>query len=87
MKAINNYLVIDKITDEPIKVAGLIITESNDDETRYNRAKVISVGNLVEGVSEGDIIQYDKHSGFGISVKNTLYYVISIRDVVIIEWN
>jgi len=72
MKAINNYLVVDKITDEPIKVAGLIITESNDDETRYNRAKVISVGNLVEGVSEGDIIQYDKHSGFGISVKNTL---------------
>ena len=41
MKAINNYLVVDKITDEPIKVAGLIITESNDDETRYNRAKVI----------------------------------------------
>ena len=40
---------------------------------------------LVEGVNDGDIVQYDKHSGFGISVKNTLYYVISIRDVVIIE--
>ena len=85
MKAINNYLVIDKITDEPIKVAGLIITESNDDETRYNRAKIISTGNLVEGLKDGDIIQYDKHAGSGISVKNNYYHVISNRDVVVVE--
>jgi|TARA_R100000081_G_C4799823_1_gene163391 co-chaperonin GroES (HSP10) len=85
MKAINNWLVIEKIKDKPIEVGGLVITEMNDSETRYARAKVISAGNLVEGVSDGDIVQYDKHSGFGISVKNTLYYVISIRDVVIIE--
>ena len=42
--------------------------------------------NLVEAVKEGDIIQYDKHAGSGISVKNTYYYVISIRDVVVVEW-
>jgi co-chaperonin GroES (HSP10) len=85
MKAINHYIVIEKIKEKPIEVAGLVITEQNDKETRYCRAKAISVGNLAEGVSEGDTIQYDKHAGFGISVKNTLYYVISIRDVVIIE--
>tara|TARA_S200002703_G_scaffold103028_1_gene89296 strand:- start:83 stop:340 length:258 start_codon:yes stop_codon:yes gene_type:complete len=85
MKAINHFIVIDKIKDEPTEVGGLIITESIDTDTRYSRGKVISVGNLAEGVKEKDIVQYDKHAGHGISVKNTLYYVISIRDVVIIE--
>jgi len=85
MKAINHYIVIEKLKDEPTEVGGLIITEQHDKETRYCRGKAISVGNLAEGVKDGDIIQYDKHAGFGISVKNTLYYVISIRDVVIIE--
>ena len=85
MKAINHFIVIDKIKDEPTEVGGLIITESIDTDTRYSRGKVISVGNLAEGVKEKDLVQYDKHAGHGISVKNTLYYVISIRDVVIIE--
>ena len=86
MQAVNHYIIVKKIKQGPKTVGGLVITEQNDKETRYCRAKAISVGNLAEGVSEGDIIQYDKHAGYGISVKNTLYYVISIRDVVIIEW-
>ena len=85
MKAINSFIVIEKLKDEPKKIAGLIMTESTDTDTRYDRARVISTGDLVEAVKEGDIIQYDKHAGSGISVKNTYYYVISIRDVVIVE--
>jgi|TARA_R100000278_G_scaffold109688_2_gene86742 co-chaperonin GroES (HSP10) len=85
MKAINSFIVIEKLKDEPKKIAGLIMTESTDTDTRYDRAKVISAGDLVEAVKEGDIIQYDKHAGSGISVKNAYYYVISIRDVVIVE--
>ena len=85
MKAINNFLVIELLKDEPKKIAGLIMTESTDTDTRYNRAKIISTGNLVEGLKDGDIIQYDKHAGSGISVKNTYYHVISNRDVVIVE--
>ena len=85
MKAINSFIVIEKLKDEPKKIAGLIMTESTDTDTRYDRAKVISAGDLVEAVKEGDIIQYDKHAGSGISVKNTYYHVITIGDVVIIE--
>ena len=85
MKAINSFIIIEILKDEPKTIAGLILTESTDTDTRYNRAKVISAGSLVEGLKDGDTIQYDKHSGSGISVKNKYYHVISNRDVVIVE--
>lgn len=85
MKAINYYLVVEKIKEEPKKIAGLIMTEKVDDGSRYAKAKIISVGNLAEGLNEGDIIHYDKHAGHGITWKDKLYSVIKAMDVVLIE--
>ena len=85
MKAVNHYLVIERIKDEPTKVGGLILTEETDKENRYARAKVISVGNIVEGIKEGDVIYYDRHAGHGIQHKDTFYHVIKQQDVVLID--
>tara|TARA_R100000951_G_scaffold116151_1_gene126743 strand:- start:2180 stop:2437 length:258 start_codon:yes stop_codon:yes gene_type:complete len=85
MKAINYYLVVEKIKQEPKKIAGLIITEMNDEEGRYSKANVISTGNLVEGVKDGDVITYDKHAGNDITWNDKVYRVIKINDIVIVE--
>jgi len=85
MKAVNHYLVIERIKDEPTVVGGLILTEQTDEDNRYLRAKVISVGNLVEGIKEDDTIHYDKHAGHGIQHKDTFYHVIKQMDVVLID--
>ncbi len=85
MKAINQYVVIDKIKQEQKKVAGLIMTEDLDEDNRYIKAKVISVGNLVEGVVDGDVIHYDKHAGHGIQYKDKLYFVIKVSDIVLVD--
>jgi len=85
MKAINNYIIVDKIKTEPKKVAGLIMTDDTDVDNRYIRAKIISTGNLVEGLKDGDSIYYDKHAGHAISWKDDLYQVIQARDVVLVE--
>ena len=85
MKAVNHYLVIDMIKEEPKKVGGLILTEQTDVDNRYLKAKVVSTGNLVEGISEGDTIYYDKHAGHGIQHKNKFYGVIKQMDVVLID--
>ena len=85
MKAINHYIIVDKIKVEPKKVAGLIMTDETDQDNRYLRAKIISTGNLVEGLKDGDMIHYDKHAGHGISWKDTLYHVIQSKDVVLVE--
>ena len=85
MKAINHYIVVDKIKTELKKVAGLIMTEDTDTDNRYLKAKIISTGNLVEGLKDGDTIYYDKHAGHSISWKDALYHVIRSQDVVIVE--
>ena len=85
MKAVNHYLIIERIKDEPTKVGGLILTEETDEDNRYAKAKVISIGNIVAGIKEGDVIYYDKHAGHGIQHKDKFYHVIKQQDVVLID--
>ena len=85
MKAVNHYIIIDMTKDEPKKVGGLILTEQTDEDNRYLKAKVISIGNLVEGIKEDDTIYYDKHAGHSIQHKDILYQVIRSGDVVLID--
>ena len=85
MKAVNNYIIVENIKNEPKKIKGLIITEDLDVDNRYIKAKVISTGNLVEGIKDNDTVYYDKHAGHGVQYKDTLYQVIRSGDVVLID--
>ena len=85
MKAVNHYIIVENIKDEPKKVAGLIMTEDLDTDNRYIKANVVSTGNLVEGIKDNDIIYYDKHAGHGVQYKDKLYQVIRSGDVVLID--
>jgi co-chaperonin GroES (HSP10) len=85
MKAVNHYIIIELIKEEPKKVGGLILTEKTNEDNRYLKAKVVSIGSLVEGIKEDDIIYYDKHAGHGIQHKDKFYGVIKQQDVVLID--
>ena len=85
MKAVNHYLIIEQIKEGPKKVGGLILTDEVNEDNRYKKAKVISVGNLVQGIEKDDIIYYDKQAGHGIQHKDKFYGVIKQQDVVIID--
>ena len=85
MQAINDYVIVDKIKEEPKKVSGLILTADTATDNRYKKATIISVGNMVEMVTKGDVIFYDKHAGHDIGYNDELYRVIRMRDIVLIE--
>ena len=85
MKAVNHYLIIEPIKETLKKVGGLILTDETNEDNRYLKAKVISIGDLVEGIKEDDIIYYDKHAGHGIQHKDKFYGVIKQMDVVLID--
>ena len=85
MQAINDYVIVDKIKEEPKKVSGLILTDKTDEDNRYKKATIISVGNMVEIVTKGDIIYYDKHARHDIGYNDDLYKVIRMRDIVLVE--
>ena len=84
MKAINDYIIVDKEKIGPKKVGGLILTEDLDSDNRYIKATIVSTGNLVEVLKDGDVIYYDKHAGNGIAWKDEVYQVIKARDVVLV---
>jgi len=86
MQAINRYIIIDRIKEEPKKTNGLLLNEKHQDDVRYRKGKVISIGNLVEGLNEGALIYYDKHAGYGIEFDDKLYFVIKESDVIAVLW-
>jgi co-chaperonin GroES (HSP10) len=85
MQAINDYVIVDIIKEEPKKISGLILTDKTDEDNRYKKANIISVGNMVEIVTKGDTIYYDKHAGHEIGYNDELYRVIRARDIVLVE--
>ena len=85
MKAVKHSIIVENMKQGPKKVAGLIMTEDVDVDNRYIKAKVISTGNLVEGIKDNDVVYYDKHAGHGVQYKETLYHVIKSMDVVLID--
>ena len=85
MKAVNHYIIIEQVKEGPKKVGGLILTDEINEDNRYLKGKVISIGNLVQGIKENDTIYYDKHAGHGIQHKDKFYGVIKQNDVVLID--
>ena len=86
MKAINYYIIIEKIKEEPKTVNGLLITDDIKKDVRYSKGKVISFGEETKGLKKDDIIYYNKHAGHGIEFDNKLFHVIKQQDVVVVLW-
>ena len=84
MQAVNNYIIIEPIKEEPKEDSGLLIIDQHVDDIRYLKAKIISIGNLTEGINIGDIIYYDRRAGHGIEYDDNLYQVIKQQDVVLV---
>jgi len=85
MKAIGKYVVIEPIKEVDTKTkGGLILAESQREDIRYRRAKVIKPGTDVKALKTGDEIYYDKSAGFKIEIKKEEYKVIKEFDVVVV---
>jgi len=84
MQAVNLYIVVEKIKQAPTKIGGLELTDDLTDN-RYDKGKIISVGNLVQGVKDNDTIYYDKHAGNTIQKDEKTYQIITVKDVVLID--
>lgn len=83
MEAIGNYIVIKKIVEGQSTSFDMEISSDEKSVIRYFKAEVVSSGNLVTSVGDGDIIYYDKRAGDDIMIDGSSYIVISEKDVVV----
>lgn len=84
MKAVGNYVVIKEPYEEKKTNSGLILTGTEGSEMRYGKGIVVTVGNNVVAVKEGDEIYFDKRQGHQVRLEGELYGVIREVDVVVI---
>jgi len=85
MKAVGKCLIIEKIKEGTTKTkGGLLLAENQREDIRYVQAKVLSIGDEVVGVKEGDSIFYDRHAGHKIEINKDIYHLIRLGDVVVV---
>jgi len=84
MRAVNKYIIINQIIEEAKTSSGLLLTNVENDEMRYGKGTVVSIGNEVLAVKEGDMIYFDKRNGHQVRIDGTVYGVIKEADVVVI---
>ena len=88
MRAVSLYIVVKKIKSKPKTIGGLEISDSIDSDNRYLKGKIISKGDLCppdEVIKVDDVVYYDKHAGHEITYNNEQYYVMTIKDIVLVE--
>jgi chaperonin GroES len=85
MRAVGKCLIIEKIKEGTTKTkGGLMLAENQREDIRYIEANVLSIGEEVVGVKEGDRIFYDRHAGHKIDIDKDTYQVIRLGDVVVV---
>ena len=85
MKAIGKNLIIKKVKEGTTKTkGGLLLAENHREDIRYVEAVLVSVGDEVVGLNEGDSIYFDRHAGHKIEVDKEIYHVIKVQDVVVV---
>ncbi len=85
MKAIGNNLIIKKIEESNQKTkGGLLLTEKQREDVRFQQAKVIQVGETVVVVKQNDIIYFDKAAAHRIEIEKEPYHVIRQENVVVV---
>ena len=84
MKAINEFIVIDKIEEEVRTDSGLILSGEDVNQMRYAKGKIKTVGDQVTQVNPEDVIYYDKRSAYDVVLSGQPVTVIQLKDVVIV---
>ena len=85
MKAIGRNLIVSKEKQGTSSTkGGLLVSENQREDLRYNKAEVISIGSEVVGIKESDNIYYDSSAGHNVEIDKTIYQVIKLQDVVIV---
>lgn len=84
MRAVNKYIIVDKVSEEIKTASGLLLSGEDANEFRYNKGVVVNPGTNVDSVKAGDVIYYDKSSGHSMVLQDKRYTIILEGDVVVV---
>jgi co-chaperonin GroES (HSP10) len=84
MKPIGKNIIIKTIDEEIKTSSGLLLSSEDANQLRYKKGVIIKSGTEVQVLDEGDIIFYDKRSGYSMIINDEPYTIIQEKDVVVV---
>lgn len=84
MKARQGFLIIEPIKEEVKTSSGFIHSGNDANNMKASKAKVISFGDKVEGINEGDIVLYAKGRSFPIVIDGETRTMITDNDLLVV---
>ena len=84
MKPIAKYILVDPIEEQLRTASGLMLSGTDAEDMRYKKAEIVAVGTDVHDMNVGDMIYYDKRSGYSVLIEDKLVTIILERDVVVV---
>lgn len=80
MRALGQYILVKPLETKNESSSGLLLTEVQ----RYLHGNVLSFGDLVPNLSEGDEIVFDMNAGHDIRIDGDSYKMLKYSDVFLI---
>jgi len=84
MKPIGKNIIIKTIEEEIKTSSGLLLSSEDANQLRYKKGVIIKSGTEVQVLDEGDIIFYDKRSGYSMIINDEPFTIIQEKDVVVV---
>ena len=85
MRAIGEYLIVQDAKQEVRKTHGGLELTDKHEKIRYITADVVSFGDSVVGIKNGNTILYDRVGGHDVIIDGELLKVIRFRDIVLVH--
>jgi co-chaperonin GroES (HSP10) len=84
MRAINKYLIVRKVKEEAVTKGGLLMSQAESAEFRYQIGVVVTPGTLVEHIKEGETVYFDKVHAFDVKIDGDMLTVVQEKDIVVV---
>jgi co-chaperonin GroES (HSP10) len=85
MRVLSNYVLINELVASEVQsMTGLILSNNEAVNARYQEGIVVMPGEAVDCIKEGDKVVYDKAQGHTVTIDGHTYRMILLRDVAIV---
>lgn len=84
MKAVGKYVLVKEVQESHKSQGGLLLTSKDTIGMMYRKGEVVSFGQGVTYLKEGDDIYYNKLTTHEVRIGEDLYTVVQDKDVVVV---
>ena len=84
MKAVGKYVLVKEVQESHKSQGGLLLTSKDTIGMMYRKGEVVSFGQGVTYLKEGNDIYYNKLTTHEVRIGEDLYTVVQDKDVVVV---